>query len=290
MSYPDQEKRLEKDSKQLDISQNPKRFPDEVKKPEPDAGLPVGKLKWSKEQEENADGPDESPKKIPSGTRKDSKSPREDLREVAAGAEVPKPAPNAVKFPGPKDSGKSSVGEPREPEPVRSESQSKPSGQEPASPFPKRQESPDPFQAGKESREQASDSESFSSLPPKRPLSLEDTLTPIHFKEYSLDPLPDEKNQEETDLRTGLTRPLKIVPESATDQRTFPDAEDDESPENDTARRVLRMAVKILWLPALLLTSLVVGLMIGHSAIGNEPASDVFDLDMWEHVYRLIYG
>jgi DNA-directed RNA polymerase subunit beta len=47
---------------------------------------------------------------------------------------------------------------------------------------------------------------------------------------------------------------------------------------------------KILWLPSLLFVVLIIGLMIGHSYIGGQPATDVFDISMWEHVYKLIFG
>ncbi|SFI65917.1 DNA-directed RNA polymerase subunit beta [Thermoflavimicrobium dichotomicum] len=55
--------------------------------------------------------------------------------------------------------------------------------------------------------------------------------------------------------------------------------------EKSTAKRIW----KILWLPLTLIVVLIVGLIIGHSVLGGQPASGVFDMGMWEHLYKLIF-
>ena len=48
------------------------------------------------------------------------------------------------------------------------------------------------------------------------------------------------------------------------------------------------LAVKILWLPLVLLVVLLISLIIGHTMIGDQPASDIFNIDMWIHLLKLI--
>ncbi|RAL24583.1 hypothetical protein DL897_09760 [Thermoflavimicrobium daqui] len=46
---------------------------------------------------------------------------------------------------------------------------------------------------------------------------------------------------------------------------------------------------KILWLPVILIVILIVGLIIGHTVLGKQPIGDIFDMKMWDHLYRLIF-
>lgn len=48
--------------------------------------------------------------------------------------------------------------------------------------------------------------------------------------------------------------------------------------------------LKIMIVPLLLFFSLVIGLIIGYSVIGKMPASDVFDLNTYKHMYDLIFS
>lgn len=47
--------------------------------------------------------------------------------------------------------------------------------------------------------------------------------------------------------------------------------------------------LRILFVPFLLFVSLVIGLMIGYSVIGDLPVSQVFDLGTYKHMYDLIF-
>lgn len=52
----------------------------------------------------------------------------------------------------------------------------------------------------------------------------------------------------------------------------------------------LRKAVKWLWIPSLLFGSLLIGLIIGYAGLGGQSPTEVFDLELWKHIYQLIYG
>lgn len=46
---------------------------------------------------------------------------------------------------------------------------------------------------------------------------------------------------------------------------------------------------RILFVPALCLAALAIGLTIGYSTIGGGEASDVFKLETWKHLYDLVF-
>mgnify|MGYP001476263058 CR=1 FL=1 len=46
---------------------------------------------------------------------------------------------------------------------------------------------------------------------------------------------------------------------------------------------------QILFIPFLMFFSLVIGLVIGYSVLGDKPASEVFDLNTYKHMYDLIF-
>ena len=67
---------------------------------------------------------------------------------------------------------------------------------------------------------------------------------------------------------------------------------DEEEPgeEPSSAQRRLRKAVKVLWIPTLLFGSLLIGLMIGYAGLGGQSPLEVFDPDLWRHIYQMVYG
>src|SRR5690606_29194133 len=67
---------------------------------------------------------------------------------------------------------------------------------------------------------------------------------------------------------------------------------DEEEPgeEPSSAQRRLRKAVKVLWIPTLLFGSLLIGLMIGYAGLGGQSPLEVFDPDLWSHIYQLVCG
>ncbi|MFC7440041.1 DNA-directed RNA polymerase subunit beta [Laceyella putida] len=143
----------------------------------------------------------------------------------------------------------------------------------------------------------------------ERNLSLEDTLTPIDFKEYSLTPSSETDKEPEiqykqpsytVDFSKDIAmadeddrEPITNFAESGSEERKGGKYREEELEEQDVAlegRPVWMTVVKIAWLPVTLIVVLIVGLMVGHAVIGNQPAGDVFDMNMWEHIYQLLFS
>lgn len=70
----------------------------------------------------------------------------------------------------------------------------------------------------------------------------------------------------------------------------LPGKAEESSEELSNAQRRLRKTAKVLWIPSLLFGSLLIGLLIGYAGLGDQPPTDVFDLDLWKHIYHLVYG
>ncbi|MEJ8544146.1 DNA-directed RNA polymerase subunit beta [Brevibacillus borstelensis] len=51
----------------------------------------------------------------------------------------------------------------------------------------------------------------------------------------------------------------------------------------------IRLA-KWLIVPFLLFFSLIIGLVIGYSMVGHKPASEVFDINTYKHMYDLMFS
>ncbi|CAM5797279.1 MULTISPECIES: DNA-directed RNA polymerase subunit beta [Brevibacillus] len=47
---------------------------------------------------------------------------------------------------------------------------------------------------------------------------------------------------------------------------------------------------KWLIVPFLLFFSLIIGLVIGYSMVGHKPASEVFDINTYKHMYDLMFS
>ncbi len=57
-----------------------------------------------------------------------------------------------------------------------------------------------------------------------------------------------------------------------------------------TGKPWVNVLARIMLVPFLLFISLVIGLMIGYSVIGDLPVSQVFDLETYKHMYDLIFA
>ncbi|TCS95618.1 DNA-directed RNA polymerase subunit beta [Hazenella coriacea] len=239
MSYPDKEKRVDNQSGKVENRPTePSR-----KKPNPplkelskeqESRLPVGKLKWSKEEEEVQDT------QLNLGNNKqqpNSPAPKmdEDHIEKASTKEVHDQI---------------------------AASQSSENLSE-------------PYQSSPEGNDNSK----------QRSLSLEDTLTPIDFKEYPIEPDP----KEETSSAKNRSTRSKGNSNMSTLDLGEDDGDHTDEGESSQGKVIAKKALKILWLPLLLIIVLIVGLMFGHS-FGGESATGVFDLSMWEHIYDLIYS
>lgn len=94
--------------------------------------------------------------------------------------------------------------------------------------------------------------------------SIEDTLTPMGFKDYTAAPTVEQIDSVQT------TNVAPAADEQKSGWKT--------------------KLLKILWVPALLAVMLLIGLIIGHSVLGEQPVANVFDIKMWEHLYNLVYS
>lgn len=72
--------------------------------------------------------------------------------------------------------------------------------------------------------------------------------------------------------------------------KIFPQKAEKSDKELSVAQRRLRKAVKVLWIPSLLFGSLLIGLLIGYAGLGGQSPLEVFDLDLWKHIYQQVYG
>jgi hypothetical protein len=68
------------------------------------------------------------------------------------------------------------------------------------------------------------------------------------------------------------------------------DDEENDEVEDRSNNRWLKRTIWVVGLPALLVIVLFVSLIIGHTVVGGQPVGDIFDISMWIHVYNLIYS
>jgi hypothetical protein len=140
----------------------------------------------------------------------------------------------------------------------------------------------------------------------ERNLSLEDTLTPIDFKEYSLTPVDEADKEPEIQYKqpaytvdfsediakadeSGQEAASKSTEHVSKEEKRGKYTEEVKGQDEADARPAWKKVVKIVWLPVSLLAALIIGLIVGHAVIGKQPAGDVFDMDMWQHIYKLIF-
>lgn len=73
--------------------------------------------------------------------------------------------------------------------------------------------------------------------------------------------------------------------------RRLPNTETKKQPgANRRSKPWVLTAAKILVIPFLLFISLVIGLMIGYSVLGDRPVSEVFQFETYKHMYDLIFS
>lgn len=115
---------------------------------------------------------------------------------------------------------------------------------------------------------------------------IEDTLTPIDFKTYEFD--ANQLRAIEEEMKASQQQ---AEAESNMSAKGIEPAETElEEDEYKSSSKWAKRSIWILGLPAALVIVFIVSLMVGHSVVGGQPAGDVFDVDMWIHVYTLIYG
>lgn len=139
--------------------------------------------------------------------------------------------------------------------------------------------------------------------------TFEDTMGPIDFKEYSLE--PDKTKQASQKTRYDKEESPNVIGATVKEESkpfVFSKTENKDkqsgsqkakTPQKKHTRDSIKSqkvsipkwkwALKILWLPITLVLVLLIGLMIGHSTIGEQPAGGIFDIEIWTHLYKLIF-
>jgi hypothetical protein len=79
-------------------------------------------------------------------------------------------------------------------------------------------------------------------------------------------------------------------PDRTAEERKAARAERKARRQNSWKWRMSRIVFHMLWLPLLLAGALAGGLLIGYSVIGGEPPGEVFSLELWQHLYDMIYA
>lgn len=54
--------------------------------------------------------------------------------------------------------------------------------------------------------------------------------------------------------------------------------------------RILWIIIKNLFVPVLCIGGLIFGLLIGYTYVGGQPASEVFMIETWKHLYDLVFA
>jgi hypothetical protein len=262
MSYPNKEKSVDKKSETVESpGQDTKQKsspPENIEEPR----LPVGKLKWSKDEEEEQD--------TELSLAKSNKN-----EAVSSKGEDGNESSETV-------AGETELSQ----KPSLKEDATPPSNPEEETSLSKEGDAPP---VATSEQEVASSSAAIPQTE-KRELTIEDTLTPIDFKEYSIDPNLI-KSEEQEQFETELKKPAfqveslpKKEEQSVRDKSFGQDAEEGKS----SSRGLIRTA-KILWFPITIVVVLIVGFIIGHTVIGDQPAGDIFNIGMWEHIYDLLF-
>lgn len=325
MSYPDKEKHLDNQTdgsmEQVNASSREKKSMAKPANQQKESRLPVGKLKWSQEDELDRDALDkwdtkvfsigenskqkeknepvqekdsfDFPKSSSSPKKVDSNASQVTNQESDSDIKAGFYTPELEEFKIEKDSNQMNPSAQKD-ETLQdekmgsSDKEQELNGEQSTKLDPKKQMtfSPDNSSSGTDSSDSPSQA--------KRNLSIEDTMGPIDFKEYYIDAV---NNQEQVMPKTepaekesksdfmASAQPAESKPREVSEQE-----HQTEKTESNKAQKILKTIIKIIWIPLLLFVALISGLMIGHSFIGEEPAMDVFDMGMWEHIYQLIFG
>lgn len=61
-------------------------------------------------------------------------------------------------------------------------------------------------------------------------------------------------------------------------------------PTRPTWVTVILTIFKILFIPLLLFTAVIVGLWVGYVKLGKQPSEEIFRLETWKHLYDLVFA
>lgn len=54
--------------------------------------------------------------------------------------------------------------------------------------------------------------------------------------------------------------------------------------------KVVLLIIKIIRIPVLALLAIYAGLWLGYSKFGGQPASEIFHMSTWKHLYDLVFA
>lgn len=136
-------------------------------------------------------------------------------------------------------------------------------------------------------------------LPESRPI---ETISGIPSAEVEEEPAlssrrrsKEERQEQADDLESPKEVPVLTAHPTENEAHEEP-AEDAELPKDkesggqrSTGYQIAVKTLKILRIPLLCILVLFIGLWIGYSVIGGQPASEIFRIGTWKHIFDLIY-
>ncbi|MFD0696803.1 DNA-directed RNA polymerase subunit beta [Paenibacillus sp. GCM10027628] len=54
--------------------------------------------------------------------------------------------------------------------------------------------------------------------------------------------------------------------------------------------KITLLVLKIIRVPVLAVLAVFIGLWIGYSKLGHQPASEIFHMSTWRHLYELVFA
>ncbi|MEW9702318.1 DNA-directed RNA polymerase subunit beta [Paenibacillus sp. SI8] len=54
--------------------------------------------------------------------------------------------------------------------------------------------------------------------------------------------------------------------------------------------KIIGLIIRIIRVPVLAVLAVFIGLWIGYSKLGHQPASEIFHIDTWRHLYDLVFA
>jgi DNA-directed RNA polymerase subunit beta len=88
---------------------------------------------------------------------------------------------------------------------------------------------------------------------------------------------------------TGLDRPSQMNKQAGSPNAGQQKKKPAKSSKPKWLRVTLRV-MRILLVPVLLIIAIFAGLWIGYTKLGNQPSSEIFQIETWKHVFDLIFA
>ncbi|NEW08878.1 DNA-directed RNA polymerase subunit beta [Paenibacillus sp. SYP-B3998] len=53
---------------------------------------------------------------------------------------------------------------------------------------------------------------------------------------------------------------------------------------------IILLIIRIIRIPVLAVLAIFIGLWVGYTKLGHQPASEIFHLSTWKHLYDLVFA